>query len=201
MKKWMIPVFAVGGVATVGAAVLGGVLLFGGNRGGMKTPEEVMGEVVQAQLIEGNFEQLCMLGRYPMIKAVCDPEVTDKQVLQCVDKAGEYWDESVQSAMETLGGIEGYTVVSLEQIPLDEDEIAYTVERYDGVGEQVDDVVDVECEMEVVYGEDGEAHTQYMDIRAIEIDDRWYFDILQSGIPDYLMGAYYELLETGQLDF
>lgn len=201
MKKWMIPVFAVGGVATVGAAVLGGVLLFGGNRGGMKTPEEVMGEVVQAQLIEGDFEQLCMLGRYPMIKAVCDPEVTDKQVLQCVDKASEYWDKSVDSAMESFGGIEGYTVVSLEQIPLDEDEIAETVERYGSVGEQVDDVVDVECEMEVIYGEDGEAHTQYMDIRAIEIDDRWYFDILESGIPRYLMGAYYELLETGQLDF
>lgn len=38
-----------------------------------------------------------------------------------------------------------------------------------------------------------------MTIRAIEIDDRWYLDILESAIPQYLMSAYNNLLETGQL--
>ena len=69
MKKWMIAVFAAGGVAVVGTAVLEGILLFG-NRHGMKSPEEVVLNAVQAQIIDGDFEELCMLGRYPMIKAV-----------------------------------------------------------------------------------------------------------------------------------
>lgn len=199
MKKWMIPVFAVGGVATVGAAVLGGILLFGGNKGGMETPEEVLEKVVQAQLIEVDYKELLSLGRYPMIKAQCNLEATDRQVLQCVDKVSEDWDAYVQSTLESVGGIDGYSVESFEQIPLDEDEIKETMERYGRIGEQVDDVVDVECKVNLKYGEGDEEHSQYMTIRTIEVDDGWYLDILDTTMATSLMNVYYELLETGQL--
>lgn len=192
MKKWMIPVFAVGGVATVGAAVLGGMLLFGGDKGGMETPEDVMEIVVQTYLDEGDFEQIVKLGRYPMIKAVCDPEATDRQVMQCVDKASEYWDEGVQSIQDYSGGIKSYTVASIEQLPLDEDVIAKTVEGYGNVGEQVDDVVDVNCEINIINDTDEESNLN-MGVRAIEIDDRWYIDFLESGMAASMKNAYHEL--------
>lgn len=197
MKKWMIPVFVAGGAAVVGTAVLGGILILE-NKPGMKSPGEVAVKVVQAQIIDGDFEELCMLGRYPMIKAVCDLEATDRQTLQCVDQAKEYWNESVQNTMEVLGEMQDYSVVDIELIPVDEEEIEQTKGRYNSVGDKVDTVIDVECEMDISYSEYDGDH-QYITIRAIEVDDRWYLDILKSGIPQYLMGAYYELLETGQL--
>lgn len=67
MKKWMIPVFAVGGVATVGAAVLGGMLIFG-DKPGMKSPEEVAVRTVQTWLVDGDYEEYVSLVRHPMIK-------------------------------------------------------------------------------------------------------------------------------------
>lgn len=197
MKKWMIPVFAAGGVAVVGTAVLGGILLFG-NKPGMKSPEEVVLHAVQAQIIDGDFEELCMLGRYPMIKASCDLDATDRQTLQCVDEAKKYWDETIQNSMEYLGEIQDYSVVNIELVPVDEEEAEQTKGSYERVGEQVDTVVDVECEMDISYSMYAGDH-QYMTIRAIEIDDRWYLDILESAIPQYLMSAYNNLLETGQL--
>ncbi len=192
MKKWMIPVFALGGVATVSAAVLGGMLLFGGNKGGVETPEEVMETVVDANFYEADFEQLVMLGRYPMIKAACDPEATDRQVRQCVEKAGEYWDDGVRSIHEYSGGIEGYTVKSIEQITLDEDVIAETMEGYDDVGEKVDDVVNVECELNIINGE-GDESPLYLKVRTIEIGDRWYLDFLEPDLAAFMKNAYHEL--------
>lgn len=197
MKKWMIPVFVTGGAAVVGTEVLGEILILG-NKPGMKSPEEVAVKVVQAQMIDGDFEELCMLGRYPMIKAVCDLEATDRQTLQCVDKAKEYWDESVQNTMEVLGEIQDYPVVDIELIPVGKEKIEQTKGSYNRIGDKVDTVIDVECEMDISYSEYDGGH-QYITIRAIEIDDRWYLDILESGIPQYLMGAYHELSETGQL--
>ena len=134
MKKWMIPVFVAGGAAVVGTAVLGGILILE-NKPGMKSPEEVAVKVVQAQIIDGDFEELCMLGRYPMIKAVCDLEATDRQTLQCVDQAKEYWNESVQNTMEVLGEMQDYSVVDIELIPVDEEEIEQTKGRYNSVGD------------------------------------------------------------------
>lgn len=125
-------------------------------------------------------------------------EATDRQTLQCVDEAKGYWDETMQNSMEYLGEIQDYSVVNIELIPVDDEETELTKGSYERVGDQVDNVVDVECEMNISYSMYAGDH-QYMTVRAIEIDDRWYLDVLESAIPQYLMSAYNNLLETGQL--
>ena len=198
MKKWMIPAFAVGGVAVVGTAVLGGILLFG-NKPGMESPQEVALSELQARMIHGDFEEYISLGRYPMIEELWyDGEMTDMQAQQMLDTIEVYWTDNAETNVRALKMFDEVSIDSIEVIPVDASEAEEVISQYAKIGDSVEEVVDVTCNLYIKEGSD----EGYDDtgVRAIKIDDRWYMDFIHTSLKTYMEDCYYEILENCQLN-
>ena len=198
MKKWMIPVFAVGGVATVGAAVLGGMLIFG-DKPGMKSPEEVVVMTVQTWLADGDYEEFVSLVRQPMIKEeIYFQGISDSQVQQVVDEAEGYWSQYRESELRHMGNFKGCSMQSLKVTPADENEVEEVKEAYADIEDKVQEVAYATCNLNVETVYHGITNMDFT-VRTVQIDDRWYLDILETEFSEDLHDTLSALIDTDEL--